>query len=174
MNGIIGQVKDRAKADMVNLIEERANVFYRAITRHNRAVDGKISIDKTTYKIARTENDEYTVNSGNTGNFTLMKMCIINAMLALNEEAGSAAYPFIADAPTSNLDDETTIAYITSLSSAFGQSIIITKDINQYRFNEVKRNESVKTIYSLETHSDNPSAERLTQYEAYTKIKRIK
>lgn len=174
MNGVVEKVKDRAKADMVSLIEDRANTFYRAITQHNRAVDGKISIDKTTYKIARTENDEYTINSGNTGNFTLMKMCIINAMLALNEEAGGTTYPFIADAPTSNLDDETTIAYTTSLADAFSQSIIITKDINQYRFNEVKQNSAVKTIYSLETYTDNPDAERFTQYEAYTKIKRIK
>ncbi|GAB3489774.1 hypothetical protein GCM10027341_00580 [Spirosoma knui] len=174
MNGVVGQVKDRAKVEMVGTIEERANTFYQAITKHNRAVDGKISIDKVTYKIARTENDEYTVNSGNTGNFTLMKMCIINAMLALNEEVGGTKYPFIADAPTSNLDDETTIAYINSLASAFGQSIIITKDINQYRFDEVKQNPAVRTIYSLETYSENSSAERFTQYEAYTKAKRVK
>ena len=174
MTGVVKGVKERAKVNMISLIEQRANVFYSNITKHNRAVDGKISIDKTTYRITRTENDEYDINSGNTGNFTLMKMCIINAMLALNEEVANESYPFIADAPTSNLDDETTIAYLKSLVSAFGQSIIITKDISQFRFAEVRNDPSVSTIHQLETHSDNPDAERFTQYEAYTKIKRIK
>lgn len=174
MSRVVRNVKNQAKVDMIHLIEQRANVYYSSITKHNRAVDGKISIDKTTYKITRTENDEYTVASGNTGNFTLMKMCVINAMLNLNEEVAGTSYPFIADAPTSNLDDETTIAYLKSLAPSFGQSIIITKDISQFRFAEVKSDNSVRTIHVLETYAEDPNAERLTQYEAYTKIKRIK
>lgn len=174
LKGIVKRVENHAKVDMIGKIEDRANHYYGGITKHNRAVDGKISIDRVSYKISRTENDEYTVASGNMGNFTLMKMCIINAMLNLNEEEAGEAYPFIADAPTSNLDYETTIAYLKSLAPSFGQSIIITKDISPFQIPDVSRDSSVQTIHQLETYSENPNAEKLTQYEAYTKIKRIK
>ncbi|MGI4822609.1 MAG: AAA family ATPase [Janthinobacterium lividum] len=174
MQSIVSNVKERAKSNLVGSIESKANEYYSSITKHNRAVDGKISIDPLTYKITRTEDDIYVASNPNMGNFTLMKMCIINAMLSLNEQFTGTRYPFIADAPTSNLDADTTIAYIKSLSGSFGQSIIITKDIEKARLHEIKNDSSVRTIHLLETHSDDPSASKYKQHEAFTKVKRAK
>ena len=171
---IISYVKENAKLDLIESIEKTANKHYFNITKHNKAVDGKIFIDKESYKISRTEDDLYQIASGNVGNDTLMKMCIINAMLSLNQEVTGIPYPFITDAPTSDLDDETTIAYLKSLATTFSQSIIITKDVSKFRLSEIVKEKEVKVIYELNTYTDRKGDERLKQYEAYSVVKKIK
>ena len=87
-----------------------------------------IKIDRNKIRVLNVDDSGRELKNYNTGHYTLMKMCIINAIISLTNDYKNTAYPFITDAPTSNLDEKATFAYLQSIST-FDQSIVITKDI---------------------------------------------
>ena len=109
----------------------------------------------------------------NTGHYTLMKMCIINAIISLTNDYKDASYPFITDAPTSNLDDKATFAYLESISGTFEQSIVITKDISEDEIEEIKQKDYISSLFFLKIKNDTGN-EKMNRKEAYSTITPIK
>ncbi|WOC51864.1 chromosome segregation protein [Bergeyella porcorum] len=142
---ICKKVQENARKELLHKIETKANEFYQKFTEHDKGYKGEVKI-----------NEDYSIeyDSGlNTSHEDRRKMSIINAMLSLNQEALEVYYPFISDAPTSSFDIPTTHKYLWGVKDIFGQSIIMTKDVELEgeRFEELMKEAKVSRIYALES-----------------------
>jgi len=141
----ISNVKDKELDRLLESVESRANKQFRKMTDHNKSITGKITINRVSYEIDLLDkNDERVIYS--TGYKSILKMCIINAIIKLNEEI-STSYPFISDAPTSSLSPKHSHAYYSSID--FDQSIIFTKDFDKDVIKDLERDKSVTKLYHL-------------------------
>lgn len=145
LEDICTRVQEKARIELLHLIEKKANEFYIRFTEHDTGYKGRIDID-----------DNYTIrfDAGlNTSHEDRKKMSIINALLSLNQEALGTYYPFISDAPTSSFDPETTHKYLIGIKDIFEQTIIITKDveIDSDNYNDIFNAVNVSRIYNLES-----------------------
>lgn len=145
LEDICTRVQEKARIELLHLIEKKANEFYVRFTEHDTGYKGRIDID-----------DNYTIrfDAGlNTSHEDCKKMSIINALLSLNQEALGTYYPFISDAPTSSFDPETTHKYLIGIKDIFEQTIIITKDveIDSDNYNDIFNAANVSRIYNLES-----------------------
>ncbi len=141
----ISNVKDKELDRLLESVESRANEQFHKMTDHNKAITGNITINRLTYEIDLLDkNEERVIYS--TGYKSILKMCIINAIIKLNEEI-STSYPFISDAPTSSLSPKHSHAYYSSID--FDQSIIFTKDFDKDVIKDLERDKSVTKLYQL-------------------------
>jgi DNA sulfur modification protein DndD len=165
---IVETAKENARLELIKTIEKKANEFYRDVTQHSTSPAGAIKIYND-YTIAPTipVSNSY---------YARMQMSIINAMISLNQKARNVYFPFIADAPTSSLDPESTFAYTKGIIDTFEQTIIITKDIDKDSdyFTKLFENEKVKKIFELKTVTERIKGEQTEPNEAYTKVELIK
>ncbi|HBN05100.1 MAG TPA: hypothetical protein DD434_04835, partial [Bacteroidales bacterium] len=126
--------KDEEYNKLISKIEDKANELLMKITSANNVINGKIYIDRNNYTLKLIDLDNANINRDiNTGHITLMKMCIINAIVLISNEYKNKSYPFISDAPTSALDDGTTKLYYKVLNDEFEQSVVMTKDLFIYK-----------------------------------------
>lgn len=145
LEDICSRVQEKARKDLLQMIEEKANVFYKKFTEHDNGYKGRIDID-----------EDYTIrfDAGlNTSHEDRKKMSIINALLSLNQEALGIYYPFISDAPTSSFDPETTHKYLMGIKDIFDQTIIITKDVEvgSKNYLDIQKASNVSHIYELQS-----------------------
>lgn len=143
LEDICKRVQEKARKELLQKIEKRANKFYRKFTEHDNGYKGEVKIG-----------DDYSIefDAGlNTSHEDRKKMSIINAMLSLNQEAIGTFYPFISDAPTSSFDFETTHKYLLGIKDIFDQSIIMTKDVDieSENYQDLANQDKVSRIYLL-------------------------
>ena len=146
LEDICKRVQENAREELLVKIEKRANEFYSKFTEHDTGYKGDVKIEK-----------DYTIEFDpglNTSHEDRKKMSIINALLSLNQEAMGIYYPFISDAPTSNFDPETTHKYLLGIKDIFGQTIIMTKDVEiaGQAYNDLLSQHNVSRIYELQSH----------------------
>ncbi len=146
LEDICKRVQENARQDLLLKIEERANKFYAKFTEHDTGYKGNVKIGK-----------DYSIEFDpglNTSHEDRKKMSIINALLSLNQEAMGIYYPFISDAPTSNFDPETTHKYLLGIKDIFGQTIIMTKDveIDGPAYMDLLSQRNVSRIYELQSN----------------------
>lgn len=162
---------------LIKTIEKKANEILYKITAANSVINGKIVIDRDTYLIKLVDLDSSNGDRDvNTGHITLMKMCIINAMVLISNKYKNKSYPFITDAPTSDLDDGTTKLYYKVLNEEFEQSIVMTKDLFTYKDGvNVVDKDSLKEFNFHNVHliHKEGAMEELTETNSYSAIKRI-
>lgn len=145
LESICRGVQEKARKELLHKIEERANKFYEKFTEHDKGYKGRVEID-----------EDYSISFDgglNTSHEDRKKMSIINALLALNQEAIGTYYPFISDAPTSSFDPNTTHKYLMGIKDIFGQSIIITKDVEvgSDTYEDLYNQVNVSRIFQLES-----------------------
>lgn len=168
LEDICKRVQENARKDLLHKIEKRANEFYMKFTEHDNGYKGEVKIGS-----------DYTIefDAGlNTSHEDRKKMSIINAMLSLNQESMGVFYPFISDAPTSSFDIPTTHKYLLGIKDIFGQSIIMTKDVDieNENYEILVRSENVSRVYKLDSEiycSPNKTPEL---YEVSTKVTPLK
>lgn len=161
-------VQERARKELLEKIQKRANDFYSRFTAHDKSYKGMIEID---------DNYEIKVDTLlNTSHEDRKKMSIINALLSLNQEALGIYYPFISDAPTSNFDPQTTHRYLMGIKDIFDQSIIMTKDVelNSQNYKELFNNSKVSRIYTLTSHVHTGENREYGRHEVTTDVTRLK
>ena len=167
LEDICKRVQETARKELLHKIEERANIFYEKFTEHDNGYKGRVTIG-----------EDYSIefDSGlNTSHEDRKKMSIINALLSLNQEAMGTYYPFISDAPTSSFDLETTHKYLIGIKDIFGQSIILTKDVDIYSdtYLDLQSQNKISRIYNLESEIYSGDANR-GQHEVSTKVTILK
>lgn len=145
LEDICKRVQENARKDLLNKIESRANEFYQKFTEHDNGYKGEVKIG-----------EDYSIefDAGlNTSHEDRKKMSIINAMLSLNQEAVGTFYPFISDAPTSSFDVPTTHKYLLGIKDIFGQSIIMTKDVDveSDSYRDLANQSNVSRIFLLDS-----------------------
>ncbi len=177
INEIYLKTKETEFDKLITKIENKANKILIKTTQANKVINGKIHIDRESYNIKLIDLDNENDNRDvNTGHITLMKMCIINAMVLISNEYKNKSYPFIADAPTSALDDGTTKLYYKVLNEEFEQSIIMTKDLFTYKDgkNIIEKDSlkelDFKNVYLVEKDG---ASENLTETNSYSKLTKI-
>lgn len=145
LEAVCKDVQEKARKELLKKIEERANEFYEKFTEHDNGYKGRVEID---------EDYAITFDGGlNTSHEDRKKMSIINALLALNQDAIGTYYPFISDAPTSSFDPSTTHKYLMGIKDIFGQSIIMTKDveIGSDKYDDLYNQGKVSHIFQLDS-----------------------
>lgn len=167
LEDICKRVQENARKDLLHKIEERANLFYAKFTEHDNGYKGNVKIG-----------EDYSIefDAGlNTSHEDRKKMSIINALLSLNQEAMGTYYPFISDAPTSSFDLETTHKYLLGIKDIFGQSIVLTKDIDleSDKYIDLRNQSNVSRIYNLESKIYSGDSNR-GQHEVSTQITILK
>lgn len=167
LEDICKRVQESARKDLLHKIEERANIFYAKFTEHDNGYKGNVRIG-----------EDYSIefDAGlNTSHEDRKKMSIINALLSLNQEAMGTYYPFISDAPTSSFDLETTHKYLLGIKDIFGQSIILTKDVDleSDKYLDLQSQSNVSRIYNLESKIYSGDSDR-GQHEVSTRITILK
>jgi DNA sulfur modification protein DndD len=167
LEDICKRVQESARKDLLHKIEERANIFYAKFTEHDNGYKGNVKIG-----------EDYSIefDAGlNTSHEDRKKMSIINALLSLNQEAMGTYYPFISDAPTSSFDLETTHKYLLGIKDIFGQSIILTKDVDleSDKYLDLQSQSNVSRIYNLESKIYSGDSDR-GQHEVSTRITILK
>lgn len=168
LEDVCKRVQENARKDLLRKIETRANEFYTKFTQHDNGYKGNVKIG-----------DDYTIefDAGlNTSHEDRKKMSIINALLSLNQEAIGTFYPFISDAPTSSFDFDTTHKYLLGIKDIFGQSIIMTKDvdINSDNYQDLSAQSNVSRIFLLEGQLYCQENKEPELHEVSTKVKRLK
>ena len=130
--------------------------------------------------IASPEIDEdYTITFDgglNTSHEDRKKMSIINALLSLNQDALQTYYPFISDAPTSSFDPSTTHKYLLGIKDIFGQSIIMTKDVEvgSDKYRDLYNQDNVSRILQLDSQIYRDDAKEPEIWEVSTIVKSLK
>ena len=167
LEDICKRVQESARKDLLHKIEERANLFYAKFTEHDNGYKGNVKIG-----------EDYSIefDAGlNTSHEDRKKMSIINALLSLNQEAMGTYYPFISDAPTSSFDLETTHKYLLGIKDIFGQSIVLTKDVDleSDKYIDLRNQSNVSRIYNLESKIYSGDSNR-GQHEVSTQITILK
>ena len=167
LEDICKRVQENARKDLLHKIEERANLFYAKFTEHDNGYKGNVKIG-----------EDYSIefDAGlNTSHEDRKKMSIINALLSLNQEAMGIYYPFISDAPTSSFDLETTHKYLLGIKDIFGQSIVLTKDVDleSDKYIDLQNQSNVSRIYNLESKIYSGDSNR-GQHEVSTQITILK
>ena len=167
LEDICKRVQENARKDLLHKIEERANLFYAKFTEHDNGYKGNVKIG-----------EDYSIefDAGlNTSHKDRKKMSIINALLSLNQEAMGTYYPFISDAPTSSFDLETTHKYLLGIKDIFGQSIVLTKDVDleSDKYLDLQNQSNVSRIYNLESKIYSGDSNR-GQHEVSTQITILK
>lgn len=72
----------------------------------------------------------------NTAELTAQKLAVANAFLSLSAKKMNRSFPLLADAPTSQFDDDNTLSLTENLSNSFDQIIIMSKDYNKLKGEE--------------------------------------
>lgn len=167
LEDICKRVQENARKDLLHKIEKRANLFYAKFTEHDNGYKGNVKIG-----------EDYSIefDAGlNTSHEDRKKMSIINALLSLNQEAMGTYYPFISDAPTSSFDLETTHKYLLGIKDIFGQSIVLTKDVDleSDKYIDLRNQSNVSRIYNLESKIYSGDSNR-GQHEVSTQITILK
>lgn len=167
LEDICKRVQETARKELLCKIEERANIFYTKFTEHDNGYKGNVKIG-----------EDYSIefDAGlNTSHEDRKKMSIINALLSLNQDAMETYYPFISDAPTSSFDLETTHKYLLGIKDIFGQSIIMTKDVDleSDKYMDLVTQSNVSRIYTLdsELYCENKEPDL---HEVSTKVRILK
>ena len=103
-------------------------------------------------------------------------MSIINALLSLNQDALQTYYPFISDAPTSSFDPSTTHKYLLGIKDIFGQSIIMTKDVEvgSDKYRDLYNQNNVSRILQLDSQIYRDDAKEPEIWEVSTIVKSLK
>lgn len=168
LEDICKRVQENARKDLLHKIESRANEFYQKFTEHDNGYKGEV-------KIGNDYSIEFDAGL-NTSHEDRKKMSIINAMLSLNQEAVGTYYPFISDAPTSSFDFETTHKYLLGIKDIFGQSIIMTKDVDvdSDSYRDLAKQNNVSRIFLLESKLYCEEDQIPELHEVSTEIKQLK
>jgi DNA sulfur modification protein DndD len=168
LEDICKRVQENARKDLLQKIEQRSNEFYMKFTEHDKGYKGQVKIGSD-YSI------EFDAGL-NTSHEDRKKMSIINAMLSLNQESLGIFYPFISDAPTSSFDIPTTHKYLMGIKDIFGQSIIMTKDVDvkSENYELLKQSKNIARVYQLESEIYCLPDETPELHEVSTKIRLLK
>jgi len=121
------------KADALdNLIKEitlESNVLY---TKYlGGKTQGQIEIERGVRIVDRAT--KKSLSNLNTAELTAQKLAVANSFLSLSEKKMNRSFPLLADAPTSQFDDDNTLFLTENLSSSFDQIIIMSKDYNKLK-----------------------------------------
>ena len=164
--------KETEYEKLIKDIEKRSNTYISTILEHNSSIEAKVEIDSKSNIIEITDKNNEDLSMLNTGHKTIIKMSIINAIISKSSEYKNEPYPFLTDAPTSNLGVKDTLSYVDLISNIFGQSIVLSKDLSE-NIEGLKKNPKIPAIFNF-TPVNIDETKKAALENTYTKIEKIK
>lgn len=128
----LSNLKRTAYTTLIDEISVESNILYSKYL--GGYTQGEIEIDRGVRIIDKETRK--TLSNLNTAELTAQKLAVANAFLSLSEKKMNRSFPLLADAPTSQFDDENTLFLTQNLSESFKQIIIMSKDYNKLKGNE--------------------------------------
>jgi DNA sulfur modification protein DndD len=123
----VNKLKNAALKKLIEEITIESNILYSKYLGGN--TQGEIEIDKGVRIIDKQTKKQ--LSNLNTAELTAQKLAVANSFLSLSEKKMNRSFPLLADAPTSEFDDENTLFLTENLSESFNQIIIMSKDYNK-------------------------------------------
>ena len=157
---------------LIKDIEQRSNNYISTILEHNSSIEAKVEIDPKSNTIEIIDSNNEDLSMLNTGHKTIIKMSIINAIISKSSEYKNEPFPFLTDAPTSNLGVKDTLSYVDLISNIFGQSIVLSKDLSE-NIQDLKKNDKIPSIFNFTTINIDETKKSSLE-NTYTKIEKIK
>lgn len=125
-------LKSEAYESLIQEIVAESNVLYSKYL--GGKTQGEIEIDKGVKIVDKLTKRQ--LSNLNTAELTAQKLAVTNAFLSLSEKKMNRSFPLLADAPTSQFDDDNTLFLTENLAGSFNQIIIMSKDYNKLKGNE--------------------------------------
>jgi hypothetical protein len=126
------ELKKNALDTLIQEIEVESNILYSKYLGGN--TQGEVEIDSGVRIIDK--HTKKSLSNLNTAELTAQKLAVANSFLSLSEKKMHRSFPLLADAPTSQFDDENTLFLTENLSGSFRQIIIMSKDYNKLKGSE--------------------------------------
>lgn len=138
IHSVLLDLKSEALRNLLNEITIESNKLY---TKYlGGKTQGEIEIDRGVRIIDKVTRK--SLSNLNTAELTAQKLAVANSFLSLSEMKMNRSFPLLADAPTSQFDDDNTLFLTENLSNSFDQIIIMSKDYNNLK--GVEREEFIK------------------------------
>lgn len=131
-HAIAKSTRARVFNQLILQLEEEANKHYFSMTAENKAVRGRIKLEKLpngNYMPKNLDNEGRILSSINDSNIILIKLAVIMAIISAKKNTPAVdLYPLISDAPTSKFAENYAIGFCRTASQVYSQSIIMSKD----------------------------------------------
>lgn len=109
-------------------IEKAANDYYHEMTKENKSCVGTVKIDFKNSDIYTVNEMGERIQNINQANRVSIQLAVIAGILTVASDEFGEQYPFVTDAPISDLGGDNKIPTINCMINAFEQAIIILKD----------------------------------------------
>lgn len=171
MNKLVASANDLAFSE----IEKMANEYYKEMTKQNPSFVGELKIDFEASDIYTQNSNGQRIHNINQANRISIQLAVIAGILTVANNQFGEQYPFITDAPISDLGGNNKIPTIKCMVNAFEQSILILKDDatketiqNDEVRKLIQKDKNIGIAYELIVESNEDVDMQ------YTKIKKIK
>lgn len=125
----ISRLKSEALENLIKEITVESNSLY---TKYlGGKTQGEIEIDRGVRILDKKT--KKSLSNLNTAELTAQKLAVANAFLSLSAKKMNRSFPLLADAPTSQFDDDNTLSLTENLSNSFDQIIIMSKDYKKLK-----------------------------------------
>ncbi|WP_341228451.1 AAA family ATPase [uncultured Arcticibacterium sp.] len=129
INSVLANLKNAALEKLMDEINIESNILYSKYLGGNN--QGEIRIDQGVRVIDKLT--KKSLSNLNTAELTAQKLAVANAFLSLSEKKMNRSFPLLADAPTSQFDDDNTLSLTENLTDSFKQIIVMSKDYNSLK-----------------------------------------
>lgn len=169
--------KDKVFDDMINLLEEHANIHFKNLIKNNDLSGGILKFEKNPNG---SINFNYLDSKGNSvygsseGFQRMKKFSVVMAIISANNSEYN--YPLLADAPISAFGEGFTEGFFEAIGDVFPQSIVLVKELYK-REDEMKINELGKRLLKdsrVKTMYVNHVPENAEQIELVTTQTKLK
>lgn len=168
--------KERVYNNLIKNLEDEANKHFKAMTKDNIAIRGKIILEQQpddSYIPKNVDENGVELTSINDANIVLIKLSVIMAIISAKGKA-SELYPLISDAPTSRFGELYTMGFYKVVSEVYSQSIIMTYDFAKNGNVLDNLNREIKNLGSVYQIKPNiTEEERENRAELETIIKKL-
>ena len=172
---VMQNLKNIANATAYNSVQEKADEYYKEMTKKNSALPGTIKIDTDSSEIYTVDEEGVRIRNINQGNRISIQLAVIAGILSVAEEQFGQQYPFVTDAPVSALGGDNKVCTIQTMINAFEQSVIIIKDDSS---SENKSNDEIRKLINDDKNVgiayELSLCKAETSSDQYTVLKRIK
>ncbi|MBR1713905.1 MAG: AAA family ATPase [Treponema sp.] len=172
---VMQKLKNIANETAYNSVQEKADEYYKEMTKKNSALPGTIKIDTDSSEIYTVDEEGVRIRNINQGNRISIQLAVIAGILSVAEEQFGQQYPFVTDAPVSALGGDNKVCTIQTMINAFEQSVIIIKDDSS---SENKSNDEIRKLINDEKNIgiayELSLCKAETSSDQYTVLKRIK
>ena len=175
LNEVMKKLFEVANKTAYEQVEEKANEYYKEMTNENAALVGDIKIDLETSEIYTVDENGIRILNINQGNIISIQLAVIAGILTVAQEQFGIQYPFITDAPVSDLGGDNKISTIETMVNAFEQAVIIIKDdVSTKNKADDEIRKFIKDSDDIEIAYELTLSEADKIGEQYTVVKRIK